>query len=352
MLKVAINPAEFGALVPIKALTPEQILDLIKQSEVCTFGRGEVLFQENDPVERIIYLMKGDVGLLSGGTPVKKVTGGSRLSKLPLAQGKQCQYTAKALSDITCVKVDPDTLDIMLTWDQKGGYEVQEIDNADSSSDEDWMAKLLQANVFSKIPPSNIQLVFMRMETHHFKSGETVISQGEEGDQFFIIRSGNCQVTRKTRKNPDGMVLAKLGPGDNFGEESLISGGKRNASISMLTDGVMMSLSKTDFLELLNDPVLKWVNYSEAREMQDNGAIWIDVRLPAEYQEKHISKSVSIPLPLLRTKLGKLDPEIKYIVYCDSGRRSSIAAYLLSQASIQASILQDSLDTIPADDMV
>ena len=147
------------------------------------------------------------------------------------------------------------------------------------------------------------------------------------------------------------MVLATLGPGDNFGEESLISGGKRNASIIMLTKGVLMSLSKSDFLELLNDPVLSWVNYSDACSLAGNGAIWIDVRLPAEYQERHIVKSVNIPLPLLRAKVDKLDPKLKYLVYCDSGRRSSIAAYLLSQNGREAVILQDSLETIPATDM-
>ena len=350
MRNAAINPAEFGSLVPIKALTPEQILDLLKQSEVCSYSRGQVLFQENDPLDKIVYVIKGEVGLLVGDKPVKKVIGGTQMAKLPLAQGKVSQQTARALTDLTCVKVDPDTLDIMLTWDQKGGYEVQEIDTADSS-DEDWMSRLLQAKVFSKIPPSNIQLVFMRMETHHFEAGETVIRQGEDGDQFFIIREGKCQVTRKTRKNPEGMVLATLGPGDNFGEESLISGGKRNASIIMLTKGVLMSLSKSDFLELLNDPVLSWVNYSDACSLAGNGAIWIDVRLPAEYQERHIVKSVNIPLPLLRAKVDKLDPKLKYLVYCDSGRRSSIAAYLLSQNGREAVILQDSLETIPATDM-
>jgi rhodanese-related sulfurtransferase len=249
------------------------------------------------------------------------------------------------------VRVNPTTLDIMLTWDKSGGYEVQEIDNATSGNDEDWMARLLQANVFSRIPPSNIQLVFMRMATHHFKAGEEVIRQGDDGDKFFIIREGKCEVTRKTRKNPEGISLATLGPGDIFGEESLISGGKRNASIHMVTDGVLMSLSKADFLELLNDPVLSWVTYHDAHSLLSNGAIWLDVRLPAEYEQKHIRKSVNIPLPLIRTKASKLDPKLKYLVYCDSGRRSSIAAYLLTQRGIQASILKDSLETIPAADL-
>jgi len=204
---------------------------------------------------------------------------------------------------------------------------------------------------FTEFHPANIQSIFIRLETHHFKAGEAVIRQGEEGEHFFIIRDGQCRVIRKTRKNPEGMILAKLKAGDNFGEEALISGGKRNASIVMDTDGVLMSLSKTDFLELLNDPLLKWITYPEGRGMVADGALWIDVRLPAEYQAKCIKNSVNIPLPLLRIKLGKLDPERRYLMYCDSGRRSSIATYLLSQHGIDAYVLQDALENVPTSEM-
>jgi CRP-like cAMP-binding protein/rhodanese-related sulfurtransferase len=352
MENAVVDPGIFATLVPIKALSPEHSCELANQSQLCSIAKGQIIFKQGDAVESIVYVLNGEVELLLDDAVTKCIQGGSRPSKLPLVQGKVCQQTARAKTDVTCVKVDPDTLDVMLTWDQSGGYDVQEIDNqVAEEEDGDWMAKLLQAKVFHRIPPSNIQSVFMRMETHHFKKGESVIRQGEEGDQFFIIREGRCQVSRKTRKNPEGIVLATLGPGDNFGEESLISGGKRNASISMATDGVLMSLSKSDFLEFLNDPLLKWVTYEEGRNMAVDGAIWIDVRLPAEYQAQHIAKSVNIPLPLVRAKLDKLDPQRNYLIYCDSGRRSSIAAYLLSQNGIAAYVLQDSLESIPASEM-
>lgn len=353
MQDTVVDPMEFASLVPIKALGMDHVRELLSQSEVITIAKGQMFFSQGDAVESIIYVMAGDVELLLEGKPVKKIKGGSRLSKLPLEQGKVYQHSARAVTDVTCAKIDPDTLDLMLTWDQSGGYEVQELDNGSQQDDGggDWMASLLQAKVFHRIPPANIQSVFMRMEAHHFKVGEAVIRQGEEGEHFYIIREGACDVSRKTRKNPEGMVLATLKTGDHFGEEALISGGKRNASIIMKTPGVLMSLSKTDFLELLNDPLLKWVSYSEGRELAADGAIWIDVRLPAEYQARHIQRSVNIPLPLLRGKLDKLAAERRYILYCDSGRRSSIAAYLLSQQGIDAFVLQDSLDTVPAPEM-
>jgi len=351
MQETTIDLIEFSSLVPIKALSVVHCRELLDQSEVSVVAKNGMIFEQGAEVKSILYVMAGEVELRIDGKVEKRIKSGTRLAKLPLEQGAHYQYTARALTDVTCVRVDPAALDVMLSWGQPGGYEVQELDSAHDGSDDDWMAKLLQAKVFHRIPPANIQSVFMSMVTHHFAAGEPVIQQGEEGGHFYIIREGKCQVIRKTRKNPEGMALATLQAGDSFGEEALISGGKRNASIVMQTDGVLMSLSRIDFLELLNEPLLKWISYAEGRELAADGASWIDVRLPAEYQVRHVQHSMNIPLPLLRTKLEKLDPEVRCLLYCDSGRRAAIAAYLLVQRGFDCFVLQDSLDNLPASEM-
>jgi CRP-like cAMP-binding protein len=342
-----IDPNEFATLVPMKALNPDRCRELASQSELCTFAKGDVIFKQGQAVEKIIYLRSGEVAMIMDEEPVKRIKGGSKISKLPLEQGKRYTHTAQALMDVTCIKVDPDELDHMLSWDKSGGsgggIDVQEIEHSEDESDDDWMAKLLQAKVFRRIPPANIQSIFMRLETQHFSAGEAVFNQGEEGERFYIIRQGKCRVTRKTRKNPEGMNLATLVAGDNFGEESLIAGGKRNASVVMETKGILMSLPKADFLELLNEPLLKWVTFDDAQSLTNDGALWIDVRLPAEFKVKHIKGSVNIPLPLLRVKMAMLDPDHKYLLYCDTGRRSSIATYLLSQEGFESYTLKGSL---------
>jgi rhodanese-related sulfurtransferase len=206
--------------------------------------------------------------------------------------------------------------------------------------------------VFQRIPPANIQKIFMKMEAKHYNKGDAVIRQGDEGEHFYLVREGTCQVIRKTRKNPEGVALARLRVGDNFGEEALISGGKRNASVVMLTPGVLMSLSKDDFLELMNEPLLNWVNFEEAKEIANGNGIWIDVRLPAEHQSQRLNGSVNIPLPLLRSKVDKLDKEKKYIMYCDTGRRSSTATYLLSENGFEAYVLKEGMNSIDNDQLV
>ena len=351
MQEANVDLIEFSSLVPIKALAIDHCRELLNQSEVKVAAKGALLYEQGSAANSVVYVMSGEVVLKVDGKPTKRIKGGTRIAKLPLEQGPEHHFTAQALTEVVYVNVDSNALDIMLTWDSSSGVEVQELDTANDDSGDDWMAKLLQAKVFQRIPPANIQSIFMSMQTQHFKAGEHVIRQGEEGEHFYIIREGKCQVSRKTRKNPEGMILATLQAGDNFGEEALISGGKRNASITMETDGVLMSLSKTDFLELLNNPLLKWISYSDARELVTGGGIWIDVRLPQEYQEKHIKQSVNIPLPLLRAKLSKLDPEKRYVLYCDSGRRGSIGTYLLSQEGFDVYVLQDALDSVPESEL-
>jgi CRP-like cAMP-binding protein len=209
----------------------------------------------------------------------------------------------------------------------------------------DWMTLLLQTQAFHRIPPANIQAIFTRMQRVSCRAGETVIQQGDEGDYFYAIVSGRCVVTRETPLNRSGLKLAELGVGDTFGEEALISEAKRNATVTMATDGVLMRLNKESFRELLNEPLVQWISYRDACALVSKGARWLDVRLPSEHQNLAIEGSTNIPLYFIRLKLSTLDRAARYIVYCDTGRRSSAAAFILVERGYDALVLQGGLDS-------
>jgi rhodanese-related sulfurtransferase len=181
------------------------------------------------------------------------------------------------------------------------------------------------------------------------RAGETIIQQGSEGDFFYAIVSGKCLVTRETPMNRAGLKLAELGVGDTFGEEALISEAKRNATITMLTDGVLMRLNKTDFRALMNEPLVQWLTYAQAKEMVASGARWLDVRLPSEYQNMAIEGAVNIPLYFIRLKISTLNRATRYITYCDTGRRSSAAAFILMERGFDAYVLRGGLDSAERD---
>ena len=321
-------------LSPIDSLKKDNLHALAKKVKVRDAQSGQTLFREGDVEKRTVYVLAGSVELLDGDKSVGKVLGGSDAARNPVSPKLPRQHTAMATSAVEYLAIDSDLLDVMLTWDQTGSYEVSEL-RGDTSGSDDWMTTLLQTKAFHKIPPANIQAIFMRLREVNCRAGDVVIKQGEEGDYFYVITRGKCIVTRETPLNKEGIRLAELQVGDTFGEEALISEAKRNATVTMATDGSLMRLGKEDFRTLLNEPMLDWVDREQAEKIINEGGKWLDVRLPSEFEAYHNDGAINVPLYFIRLKLKTLDPATRYIVCCDTGRRSSAGAFILSERGFQ-----------------
>lgn len=337
-----------GQFVPLNELTQDNLHDLAQKTPIERLPKGKALFRKGDEDNYSYYLLSGEIILVGDDQKPSRIVGGTAPTRFPLDHHRPRHTTAIAGSDVTFFRIDNDLLDILLTWDQNAGYMVSELDDdnkADEPEDEgiDWMTMMLRSEIFHRIPPSNIQQVFMRMEAVQYKQGDRVIRQGEEGDYYYFIKSGRARVAHVTKSGKE-IKLAELDAGNGFGEEALISDNKRNANVTMLSDGVLMRMGKEDFVELLKAPVLHNVDYAEAKRMIDAGkAQWLDVRLESEYRNMHIPGSRHIPLYLLRLRANTLDKGKRYIVYCDTGRRSSSAAFLLNERGLDASYLSGGL---------
>ena len=168
-----------------------------------------------------------------------------------------------------------------------------------------------------------------------------IIRQGAAGDYYYLLESGRCQVERMV--GGVRVTLAELRSGDTFGEEALVSEAARNATAVMKTDGALLRLAKQDFDMLLREPLLHAINMEQARQKVAEGAQWIDVRYMSEYQYDKLPEAVNIPLAEIRNALGALDMNREYIVYCQSGRRSSAAAFLLAQRGYDVYVLEGGL---------
>jgi CRP-like cAMP-binding protein len=328
---------------PLDGLKRENLHALSRKTRLQEMDSGRVLFKEGESDKRTIYLVSGEIELRVGDRTISMLRGGTPETRIAIAPGQPRRFTARALSDITYVSVDSDLLDVLITWDQTGSYEVSEIAGGGAADADDWMTVLLQTKAFHRIPPANLQALFMRMQHVACRAGETVIKQGSDGDYFYVITKGTAVVTRETPMSRDGLKLAELGVGESFGEEALISDAKRNATITMLTDGALVRLGKDDFRELLNEPLLHWVELAHAKELVARGARWLDVRLPSEFEVFHLDGALNVPLYFIRLKVKTLDTAAPYICVCDTGRRGSAAAFLLSERGFDAYCLQGGL---------
>jgi rhodanese-related sulfurtransferase len=105
-----------------------------------------------------------------------------------------------------------------------------------------------------------------------------------------------------------------------------------------------MRLGKDDFQTLLNEPMLDWVDYAQGQQIVEGGGQWLDVRLPSEFENQHLNGAINIPLYFIRLKINVLEQTKKYIVCCDTGRRSSAGAYILSERGFQAYVLRGGIN--------
>ncbi len=329
---------------PLDGLKRDNLAALAKKVQIRELSPGQILFKEGDSEKRTVYVLSGLLELLDDGKVGEIVDGSTDAARNPVSPFFPRRVSARARDRVQYISIDSDLLDVMLTWDQTGSYEVSELKGENTGGGDDWMTMLLQAKAFHKIPPANIQAIFMRMQQINYKSGDVVVKQGSDGDYFYVLTRGSCLVTRETPLNKEGIKLAELSVGDTFGEEALISDAKRNATVTMTSDGSVMRLGKEDFKKLLNEPMLDWVDQAAAAEIIKNGGQWLDVRLPSEFENQHKDGAINMPLYFIRLKIKTLDSDTKYVVCCDTGRRSSAGAYILSERGYQAYVLQDGIN--------
>ena len=339
-----MDVAQLGNFSPFNALKSTNLAELLDNIEVLQATQGQVLFKKDDTGKRSIYLLSGTISLRDGDQVQGTIVGGTDEARNPIAPVLPRRQSAVAMDNIRYFTIDSELLDVTLTLDQTGIYEVGDFSSELNGAEGDWMSALLRTKTFQLIPPQNIQTIFMRLKSVNYKAGHVVIRQGSSGDHFYIIRSGRCMVTRETPTNKENIDLAELGVGATFGEEALISNESRNATITMLTDGTLMQLGRDDFQSLLNEPMIVSLNHDDADEAISQGGKWLDVRVPSEFKAFSKAKATNLPLYLLRHKLDVLDRKTPYVVYCDTGRRSSAAAFILNQRGFETAVLKGGLN--------
>ena len=342
-------------LEPLGSLSPDSLRELSRMCYVDLVSRNQDPFRLKGPEGQAVYLVKGELKLDYPDSSSEILVGGTEAALRALDKRKPAFVVAKAITDVELIRIDVEVLDIMLTWDQIAATHAAvrqtvaepkaETDAADRT---DWRtmsgmfaAENLTRGIFASLPSANIDELFRRFHRVKVRRDEVIVREGEEGEYYYVIESGRGQVTRQV--GGASVELAELKAGDAFGEEALVADARRNASVSMKTDGVLLRLAKADFVELLKEPLVHRITREDAERRVAAGAVWLDVRFPAEYNADKLPGAINIPLNEIRNLFGSIDNRKEYIVYCKSGRRSSAAAFLLSQRGYKAYLLEGGL---------
>src|SRR5689334_1755612 len=106
---------------------------------------------------------------------------------------------------------------------------------------------LAQVPLFSACTHKELALVAKLADREAIRSGSVLVAEGEAGRDFFVIAEGDAAVTLR------GDHIASLGPGDFFGEMSLLDLGPRAATVKAETDMVVYAIDRSDFNRLLDE---------------------------------------------------------------------------------------------------
>jgi CRP-like cAMP-binding protein len=107
-------------------------------------------------------------------------------------------------------------------------------------------ARLKAVPLFAGCSAKQIQFIATQVEDMDFAAGRVLCKEGQSGADFFVLLSGAAEVTRKGRK------IAKMGPGDFFGEIALVDGGPRTATVTTTAASRCLVLGPRQFQNVLH----------------------------------------------------------------------------------------------------
>ena len=113
--------------------------------------------------------------------------------------------------------------------------------------------------IFSQLDPKDMDVILNAMDFRHFKRGETVINQGDDGKELYIVQSGklNCSKVSATGQT---LQLKVYYPGEFFGELALLYNTPRAATIAALENVELLSLDRETFNHIVRDSMISNTN--------------------------------------------------------------------------------------------
>ncbi|KAJ9449016.1 cAMP-dependent protein kinase regulatory subunit [Diplonema papillatum] len=129
---------------------------------------------------------------------------------------------------------------------QKSAEQIQEIE------------KILHDNIlFASLDSRDRKVLMDALDQEDFKPGDAIITQGDDGDSYYVIQAGRCQITIKDEDEDEPKTVGFIGTGDSFGELGLMYGTPRAATIIARTDVVCWVLDRESFRGVLLNVTMK-----------------------------------------------------------------------------------------------
>ncbi len=329
-----------SAIRPFSCLSTPQLAHAIRAACVKAAPAGRTLIGEGEGACDYLVLLEGELEvrrryLNADGQmewEIGRLRAGEGAGEMTLLHRVSRQACVRALCASRYLRMDGERMEELLAWSQRFAHELNDLAGLRAR-----MSLVHQIGPFRHLPLENVLRAFEALQPKAVECDTMVVCQGETGDVYYLIERGLAEVWRTDPMSGESARVAVLGPGEAFGEEALLLGGVRHASVKMVTPGWLWTLSKADFDALVKPALIEEISLSQAQEMARRHEVrWLDCRHDVEFDGTRLPRAIHAPLDRLRELAGTLDKKPSYIVYCHGGRRSACAAYLLRERGFLA----------------
>merc|ERR1719211_453265 len=180
---------------------------------------GEVIIQQGDEGDNFYILDQGSVDIFVGGARVVTLCDGASFGELALIYGTPRAATVQAASRVRLWAIDRDSYRRILmgsTIRKRKMYE----------------ELLAKVSILENLDKWERLTVADALEAISFEDGDVVVTQGESGNDFFIILDGSAIVTQFRNEGDEGVEVGRLGTSDYFGEIALLLDRPRAATVT------------------------------------------------------------------------------------------------------------------------
>ena len=244
---------ELLAGVPAFSHLPDPVLeDLASRLTEERFRPADRVVVEGDTDDRLYLIVEGRAEAStigpSGIVPLATLGPGELFGELSLLEaGSSRQATVTAVEPLLLLSLRATDFRLALDAHPEGRAAFEKL------ADDLLVTKLLkQASPFSTLDGERLRRLAARLERLEVPTGETIIRQGEAGEECYVLRSGRVEVLTSGAQG-DERILATLDPGSLFGEAALLTDGLRNATVRALKPSTLLVLRRTDLLEVLGE---------------------------------------------------------------------------------------------------
>jgi len=242
-IETILRKTSFLSLLPEKDL--EVVIDGFSERRF-TLGNTICKAGESSDSFYVIYSGKARlVGLNSEGreTTMATLVKGDHFGEQTVLTGEASEFTVRASGELVALEL-PRARFLEILQKHPALKEYFE----DYISDISLRNFIRQCSVFSPLDAVELRGFLECFRKASFQAGDFIVHEGDEGNAFYLIRSGDVEVIKESQ---GGKIVNRLGKGQFFGELALLTGAPRAAGVKAVTDVNTYCLDKKDFEKII-----------------------------------------------------------------------------------------------------